>query len=156
MSLIEVAISTLLVGLMLVGALKCCGSLVVGRTASGDRAIAWQLAQQLMTEICTQAYSDEGDSPEVVVMGVGGNRSHFDKVDDYHLWWSTPPENRLGIPIQGRNGWARAVTVGFVDPADPSQPVDEDTGLKRIVVVVLKNGHPIVQHSALRSEKVEP
>ena len=50
LSLIEVSVSVLLVGLVLVGAMNCVGAVISGRMGVSHEARGPQLAQQFMTE----------------------------------------------------------------------------------------------------------
>lgn len=155
LSLIEVAISTLLVGVMLVGALRCVGSVIDSRTRNADAAIAERMAQQLMTEICNAAYVEPGGSTSIGPEESTDNRSQFDDVDDYHFWNSNPPQDKNGTPLANRANWWRAATVHWVDPTDVTQTTDQDLGLKRITVYIIKNGEPLRTQVALRSEKAD-
>jgi len=155
LSLIEVVFSTLLVGLVLVGALRCVGGVVTGRIASADQARAALLAHALMAEIVTKPYLDEGADP---VFGLestetSNNRANFDDVDDYHGWSHSPPESDGGVNYLGFDGWQRDVTVEWVQPSNPSATVGTDQGLKRITINVSRNGQVLATQVAIRSDK---
>lgn len=155
-SLVEVAISTLLVGMMLIGALQCCAGLLMTRTEVSDRAIANHLAAQLLTEISNTDYLDPNDPPIFGPEEAAINRSQFDDVDDFHGWSSAPPEDSSGTALPGRtNDWHRAVMVQWVDLASPVNPTGTDSGLKRITVVVSKSGQSLAKCTALRSERAD-
>jgi len=152
-SLIEVVISTALVGLILVGAMRCFGHTLRSRTQIADDTRAQQLAHQLMTEIINTAYLDEGTSilfgPE---LGEDtGDRSAFDDVDDFHQWTASPPEYPDGTEMTGLPGWQREVTVEFVSAADPSQTVLTDDGVKRLTVTVRRDGVVLARLVTLRT-----
>ena len=155
LSLIEVVISTLLVGLVLVSALRSTGGVIRVRTNNGDDARASQLAQQLLTEIMNGDYIDDGATP---VFGpeageATGNRSAFDDVDDYHLWTASPPRDRSGTALPDLTGWQRDVTVEWVNPANPASTSGTDQGVKRITVTVQRNSVVLATVVSLRSEK---
>ncbi len=153
LSVIEVVISTLLVGLVLVGSMRCLGGALRGQSSTSDSARALLLAQQLSAEIINEAYQDEGTpvfGPETGE--VTGDRSLFDDVDDYHLWTAAPPEGRDGTALPNLPGWQRDVTVEYVNPANPGTPEVSDLGVKRITVSIRLNGNLLVQQVVLRSD----
>lgn len=154
LSLLEVVISTFLVGMMVIGAMRCLGGSIRARMATANSVYARQLAQQLMTEIVNEDYEDAasptfGPEPGEAI----GNRSLFDDVDDYHSWIHSPPRRRNGGPIPGSGGWQREVTVELVDPTDPGTDSGVDQGVKRITVVVRRNGADLCQLVSLRSDR---
>ncbi len=153
LSLIEVVISTLLVGLVLVGAMKCLGGVIRGRVSTSDSARAELLAQQLLTEIMNDAYIDEGGSPLFGPEESTVNRSAFDDVDDYHLWSANPPEDRNGTALPNLTGWQRDVAVEWVDLANPANTSLTDQSLIRITVTVSRNGTTMATFVSLRSDK---
>ncbi len=155
LSLVEVVVSTMLVSVVLIGALECVGGVIRGRMMTGDHCKAQQLADQLMAEIVEHAFQEPVDAP---VFGresseSGGVRTEWDDVDDYHQWTATPPEDRMGIALPNSTGWQREVQVEWVDPANPSAVVGIGLGLKRITVTVRRNGIALAQQVALRSDE---
>ena len=158
LSLVEVVVSTMLVGLVLVSAMKCLGGVIRGRMSTSDSGRGEQLAQQLLTEIFNTDYEDGGGSP---VFGrepnefTGSNRSDFDDVDDFHNWTAAPPEDRNGNAVFNTSGWQRDVTVQLVDPADPATVSGTDQGLKRITVTVRHDGLVVTELVTLRSDNTE-
>src|SRR6476660_1423584 len=93
LTLIEVVAATMIVGLMAVAALNALAAATKSSNSIGNRAVAAGLADELMSEIMMQPYSDpdgasvfghesaESTSP----------RSAFDDVDDYNGWNASPP-----------------------------------------------------------------
>lgn len=155
LSLVEVTISTMLVAVVVVGAMNCLGGVIRSRLTTGNSGRGRQLAQQLMTEILNTPYQDEGPSP---VFGresgeSGGDRVDFDDVDDYHTWSAAPPEDRNGNPIVNTAGWQRDVTVELVVPANPALPAGTDLGVKRITVTIQRQGKVVTRTVALRSDE---
>ena len=155
LSLIEVVISTLLVGVLLVAAMDCVGAVIRGRLGVGDSGKAEQLLRQLMSEIMEQEYEEPDDPP---VFGresseSGSDRTNWDDVDDYHLWSSSPPEDRSGSPLPNLTDWQRDVIIDWVDPTNPSVTVGSDQGVKRITVTVRRNGDIVAIETALRSDQ---
>ena len=156
LSLVEVVVSSLLVGMVLVGAMNLLGGVIRGRMNNSDSGRGEQLAQQLLTEILNTEYEDPGGSP---VFGpepgeqTRGDRSDYDDVDDFHNWTASPPEDRGGTILLNTAGWQRDVTVELVDPADPATVSGTDQGLKRITITVLHNERVVAELVALRSDE---
>ena len=151
-SYVEVLVSTLIVGGMMVTAMNLLGSVVKSRTTSGNYARAALLAQQMICEITGVSYID-GSSP-VFGLETGestGNRSLFDDVDDYHGWTETPLKTRDNSTIANTTGWTRSVSVAWVDPALPSTTVASDQGVKRITVTIQRSGQTLATISLLRA-----
>ena len=155
LSLVEVTISTLLVGLVLVASLRSVGHVMRSRGSTSAEARAAILAEQLMTEILNEDYEEPVDPPEFGRESgeSGGSRENWDDVDDYHLWDRRPPEDRDGNPLPNSTDWQRDVTVQFVNPADPSGVSGSDQGVKRITVNVWFGGEILAQSVALRSDE---
>jgi hypothetical protein len=155
LSLVELVISTMLVGMVLVGAMNCVGAVIRGRLGVGDSGNAEQLLRQLMSEIVEQEYLEPVNTP---LFGTetsenGTARSDWDDVDDYHLWSASPPQDRYGSPLPNLTDWQRDVVVEWVDPSNPSVTVGSDQGVKRITVTVRRSGQIVAQDFALRSDK---
>ncbi len=155
--------STLLVGVVLVGAMNLLGAVVRGRTKAADLARGQQLAQQLMTEILNTAYAEDGSEigadeildAQSVVIGQEA-RSEYDDVDDFHGWDETPLFTRSGSLVPNTSGWRRRVAVAWVDPADPQIVVGSDEGVKRITITVQRSGQTVASLACLRSDGYPP
>jgi MSHA pilin protein MshD len=151
-SYVEVLVSTLIVGGMMVTAMNLLGSVVKSRTASGNYARAALLAQQMTSEITGVSYIDASSpsfGPEVGEST--GNRSLFDDVDDYHGWTESPLRTRDNVTIANTTGWTRSISVAWVDPTLPSTTVGTDQGVKRITVTIQRSGQTLATHSFLRA-----
>ena len=153
-SLAEVVVATLIVGIMLVAALKTVGASVRGRIAMANRERGFLLAQQLMSEILQADYAEPDESavfgPEATE--TGGTRAPFDDVDDYHNWTASPPEQKDGTPIPDRADWQRTVTVEWVNDSLLTETVGNDKGTKRITVTVSRGGQVFASLETVRSE----
>lgn len=154
-SLIEVTISTLLVGLVLVASMRCLGQVMRSRGVTSNDSRATIMAEELLTEIMSGDYEDSGGTPlfglEPTESGPG--RSGYDDVDDYHGWTASPPVDRAGDAIPNSVNWQRDVAVEFVDPSIPSSVVGLDQGVKRITVTVRVDGAIAAEAAALRSDR---
>lgn len=154
LSLIEVSISTLIVGLLLVAALKSSGQTLRSRAAASVPLRGEMLARELMTEILDGVYEDvtaPAFGPEAGEMT--GNRSLFDDVDDWHGWSASPPCQKDGTEIIGFTEWQRDIAVQLVDITSPATVSATDQGIKRVTVTVRRNGIIVSQEVSLRSDK---
>ncbi len=155
LSLAEVVVSTLVVGIVLVGALNCVGAVIRGRLRSGDSTVAKELASQLMAEILENDYQDPVETPVFGREAAESNtvRTGWDDVDDYHLWTARPPLDRSGTALANTTNWQRDVVVEWVDPSNPANTAGSDLGVKRITVIVQRNGVVVTRQVALRSDQ---
>ncbi len=153
MSLIEVVASTMIVGMMAVATLNALGAATKSSNSIGNRAIALGLADELMSEIMQQPYSDpDGSNTFGHESGEATSpRSAFDDVDDYNGWNVSPPQYRDGTVIPNRTGWTQHVVVTLVSPTNPTQVVGTDQGVKRIRVYIDYQGQILADQSALRT-----
>jgi prepilin-type N-terminal cleavage/methylation domain-containing protein len=138
LTLIEVVASTMIVSLMAVAALNALAAATKSSNSIGNRAVAAGLADELMSEIMMQSYSDPDGSPVFGhESGEGTNiRSAFDDVDDYDGWNAKPPQYRDGTVIPDRTDWRQRVSVTYVTPSNPTQTSATDQGAKRVHVTI--------------------
>ncbi len=152
-SLIEATISVVIVGGMMVAALNTVGAAKLGNQKNTSRKSGNLLAQQLMGEILTQGYAEPVDAPGFgrESSESGGDRTDYDDVDDYDAWSSSPPELKDGTVIPDLAGWARQVSVAWVNAADLSLTSGSETNVKRIIVTVTYNGVEVASLTAVRT-----
>ncbi len=155
-SMVEVVVSMAIVGVMLVASLNAVGASKAVEKKISDRARGMLLAQQLMNEILAQDYADadSGVTSFCIESGEGtGNRSLFDDVDDYDDWTASPPQYKDGTTLSYLGtGWARSVTVARVRPQSLTTSAILNTGVKRITVVVTRNGLQVASLVAIRTQ----
>ncbi len=168
LTLAEMAISMLLVGVMLVAALETVGASTRARRSLEDRRQGYALARALMAEIMSQAYADpeQIDTLRSEILGNGrtvtaalgpetgeatGNRSKFDDVDDYHGWNASPPQQKDGALLSHLTRWRRQVSVVCTERDDFSEVEDDDEGAKLVTVRVLRDGDTVATLTALRT-----
>ena len=154
-SLVEVTLSVLIVGGMLVAALTTVGASRTSQFSIAERSRGLLLAELLMAEILQQPYQD-GDfaSPALgpePAEGLAASRAAFDDVDDYNGWSASPPRNKDGTAIDWAERHERAVTVAWVNPANPAETWGGLSGVKRITVLVRRGGRRVGQLVALRT-----
>jgi MSHA pilin protein MshD len=154
LTIVEAAISVVIVAVVLVAALQTLGASARARAVQAAQCQAPALARLLMAEIRQSRYADDTtpDAPLGPDAGewVGKDRTMFDDVDDYNGMVESSPRARDGSPLSSAGNWQRQVTVEWVQPADPAVVVASDMGLKRITVTVSGAG-PTVTLVALRS-----
>lgn len=140
-TLVEAAVSTAIVGVLMASALASVGRVAAFKQSQNDRYMAHCFAAQLMAEIASKPYWDPAlDAPA----GIGasgselatGDRTLFDDVDDYHGWLESPPALPDGTPLANGTGWYRMVDVAFVYWDDFDHVVGSEYGLKRVSIEV--------------------
>jgi prepilin-type N-terminal cleavage/methylation domain-containing protein len=157
LTLIEVVASTMIVSLMAVAALNALGAATKSANSIGNRAVAAGMADELMSEIVMQSYSDP-DGSAVFGHESGEStsvRSAFDDVDDYDGWSASPPQYRDGTVIPDRTNWRQRVTVTYVLPTDPTTTSATDQGVKRIHVQIDYQGTVLADQYAVRTDTDE-
>ena len=168
MTLVEMVVSTVLVGVMLVAALNTVGAARMGQRKACDSRRGQQLARELMSEILLQEYADAAVitslRTEILINGGNlavplgpepgedtGNRSRFDDIDDYHGWSASPPRERDGAVMSHLTDWRREVVVQYVKEDEVATLRDEDEGAKRITVTVSYDDLPVAELVVLRT-----
>ncbi len=157
LTLIEVVASTMIVGFMAVAALNALGAATKSANSIGNRAVAAGMADELMSEIMMQLYSDPDGSPIFGhESGESTNvRSAFDDVDDYDDWNASPPQYRDGTNIPDRTSWRQRVTVTYVVPTTLTQTSATDQGAKRIRVQIEYQNQVLAEQYAVRTDTDE-
>lgn len=150
-TMIEVVISTLLVGTVLVAAMNNMGAATRGQLDNRERSQASLLAGQLMEEITALPYGDpEGGTGLGTDTGESSTtRADFDDVDDYAGWIKTPPQDKQGNALTSGTGLSRTVTVDYMDPSNLANTSQTDQGVKRIVVVAKTKTETLAELTAL-------
>jgi len=152
-SLLEIAISTLIVGVVMVAAMRTLGAAIRSKQYLDNQSQANLLAETLMDEVVRRQYADTSVlslfGPELAELGVA--RAQFDDVDDYHNWTESPPQDGQGNPLANFDDWQRKVIVQYVDPANPNTVVMLDRGLKRVTVSVLRNDAVLAKLISVRA-----
>lgn len=153
LSLVEVIVATMIVGLMAVAALNSLGAATRSSESIGNRSVAAGLADELMSEIVQQPYSDPNQTP---VFGrepgePSTPRSEFDDVDDYDGWNQSPPQYPDGTVIPNRSDWRQRVTITQVNPSNPIQSVGTEQGSKQIRVTIEYRNRVLAERVVLRT-----
>ena len=154
LSQIEVVVSLLLVGLVLVTAMNVLAGSVRTNGVAADLLDAPGLAHQLMGEILAMPYEDPEEPGGPIALDTGETnttRAQFDDLDDYDNWTRMPPEMKDGTPVPGATDWQRQVFVKHYDPTTGSTSGSTETGVKFIRVIVTPPGGVETEIHALRS-----
>lgn len=153
-SLLEVTVSTLLVGILLTGSLTTVAALIGrhGRRAHDDVRVA--LAHDLISEIQQAAFADLDDAaatwgPEPAEGAF--SRRDFDDLDDYDGWTESIIQLKDGTTLAGYDGYQRSVIVHPVSVLDPAVVSPVPTDLNRITVQVTAPNGQRTSLVALRS-----
>jgi type II secretory pathway pseudopilin PulG len=152
-TLVEAAISTVIVAVMFVAALNTVGAARVAQHKASLVGRGRMFAESLMAEICLQSYQEPG-ATWVFGREAGESdtiRTAYDDVDDYHGWTESPPTAKDGTALPNSADWRRAVTVEWVNALDPTQVSGTETGAKRITVVAAFRNVPQATVVAVRT-----
>lgn len=111
-TMVETVLSTIVVSVLLSAALSAAVSSRAVALAARDRALALELAHDLLSEILQKWYVDP-QTPEAAGGPDAGEtkRSDYDDIDDYGGWKASPPTTPDGAAIAGADGLTRAVTL---------------------------------------------
>lgn len=153
--MVEVVISTLVVGVMLVAALDVLGAVIRSQRLNASRLTGPGLARELMGEILSSPYEDPespGGSLGRESGESGGDRADFDDVDDYN-GWNDDPQTKDGAEYPGYDGWGQSVAVIWIGPANLDSALSGDQGLKKITVTVTDPDGKVTTLVALRSNQ---
>lgn len=152
LSMVEVVVSILIVGVMAAAAMRTIGAARMGQYRAAVGSHGQMLAQELMSEILAQAYAEPTDTATFGRESgeSATSRADYDDVDDYHGWSASPPQTADGRPYADLADFTRSVTVTRVNTNNPDQSVSGDTGVKRITVTVLHRGLVVAKLEALR------
>ena len=154
-TMVEVVVSTVIVSVLLVAALNTVAAARVTENKLAERTRALALAQALMAEIRQQAYADPASGPTSFGIEAGeitGNRSLFDDVDDYGGWVASPPQNQDGSVVANASDYEQRVNVNWVSSANLGQTAASNTGVKRIQVIINRQGRTVVTLTAYQTQ----
>ena len=176
-AMIEVVMSTAIIGGLAVGAMTLVASAAQQKANAANFARGQVLCRSLAEEISTRPVVDwdaggidieidlgilsiGGDDAKGITITVGsGDRSSFETIDDYHGYTESPPEDEDGNVLPGYSGWSRKVRVQPVQVASPNSASAVETGLRLVEVTAIYNGKTVATTTFLRSsewERVQP
>lgn len=154
LTIVESAISVLLVGVVMVAALQSASlSLILQQRASVQERARF-LATGLMNDVLQEEYEEPS-----ALFGFGresgesnASKTNYDDVDDYNGWSESPPQDRDGVVIPRLTNWRRSVTVERVTLLNLNQSTDTETGVKRITVRVYHKGALVATRRGIRAK----
>lgn len=150
-TLVEVVLSLVIAASMLAAALHAAAASRVTLLRWHDRAVATELADDLLGCITTFPYASTGSILGLELDDLLGDKTSYDDVDDFDGWSESPPQDTTGTPLAGFTGWSRSVQVRWVLASDPATTSNTETGVKCITVTVRKGAAALAQRSALRT-----
>lgn len=134
-SMVEVVLSTVILSVLLTGALSTISAANKGGRVMIDKAIGAELALNMMDEISLLKYAETKDDDTIGTESGedGSDRRTFDDIDDFHGWSSSPPVDldHRELPY---TDFTRSVEVVWVDAE--LDPTGSDSQLKRVTVTV--------------------
>ncbi len=155
LGLVEVIVSSLVVGVMLVAALETLGAVLRTQKANSTRLVGPNLAMELMSEIMSQPYKDPQANGSTLGLDSGestGNRVAFDDVDDYANYDQIGIEDKDGSSRIELSNWRQQVEVRWMSLALGILNDILETDLKRIVVTVTSPTGEVSTLTAFRSK----
>jgi Tfp pilus assembly protein PilV len=154
-SMMEVAVGTLLVGGVLATTIELIGPTVRSTVLAGDRQLARTLADELLDEIASLPFGEPSGDPGVIGRDSGeaaGDRKNFDDMDDYHGYASRPTQ-RGGSNLVGFDAtWQYTVDVQHIVLFSPQTTSGSLTNAKRATVTVTRGGVTLAQRSIVRTK----
>lgn len=142
-SIAEVAISSLLIGTIMIASLNALG--MVQRTwgVTANQGSGWSLGQALLGEMNATSYMDP-DEPSNENLGLnagetGSTRADFDDIDDYDDWTESPPQLKGGTVLTDFTGWTRSVDIKKVSNGNPLTERGDnfhEQGIRKITITV--------------------
>ncbi len=154
LSYIEVVVSMAIIATSIAASLRAFGSYAAGRRVFEERAVAIELANQLMAEINQLPFAEAGSTTIGLDAGeLASSRSTFDDIDDYHNWDVSPPRDRANTTLTQFNGYRSTVSVAF-DSSIPSPPGGTWTAgtFKKITVRIYKDSRLLTELVTIRSK----
>ena len=154
-SMMEVAVGTLLVGGVLATTIELIGPTVRSTVLAGDRQLARTLADELLDEIANMPFGEPDGDTGVIGRDAGetpSKRSNFDDLDDYD-GWIRHPQQRDGTALAGFDGsWQCSVEVRHVVLFSPQTTSASLTNAKRVTVRVKRSDVLLAERSIVRTK----
>ncbi len=148
-SMVEVAISSLVMALMMASALNATGLSARIRGGQTAKNRAMLICTDMLSEIRALPFPLSEDVIPAVAMP--GTRNAFIDVLDFSGYDSFPPVDPMGAEIPGAQNWWVRVVIAWVDPDNVNNVSATDTGMLRIRVTVYRGWVELASASTLRS-----
>jgi type II secretory pathway pseudopilin PulG len=112
LTLVEVAVSILLVSTILLASLTASASLMRNQAQSRRQNEARSLGSVMLDEITSQSFQDQVQPTfGLEADESAGDRTTFDDVDDYHEYGQSSPTHRDGTVMDAYAGWSYSIRV---------------------------------------------
>lgn len=157
-TLVEAAIASTILAVLVVSALNASGRLAQARYDQADKARARALADAMCAEMQLKAYVEPSGGATNLGLdaGEGPARSTFDDVDDYAGIDEAPPVDANGAAVPGFTGWRRRVTVERVAPSGQKWAISAaETGVLRVTVLVQKGKKDMARRVFFRTSAMD-
>ncbi len=149
-TLVEIMISTLIMGILLVSGLRLFGNLSRSSNALTDMDAANMLAVEMINEIKQQNYYDPQDGESswgTQDDELGPDRTLYDDIDDYYNWNSEPPIDRNGDEYTQYPDFYRKVTVRLVQANNFKNEAIVNEGFKEVIITVSRYSKTLTEHT---------
>ena len=145
LSQVEVAVSTLIVGTLMVASLTVISASRRSQIFESNRVRGLAIASAMMSEIAQLPLRDPScDCGFGLGVGESGaTRSGLDDVDDYRGWVDSPAKSKSGVALTGYSDLRRTVEIDHIATADWSNVEDNYTGVYRVTVIVLSGSREV-------------
>lgn len=154
-TLIEATISLVIVSVVAVAGLGAVSIARKSRASINDTILARTYADLVMAEVLSKRYRDAAEpgnplGPDSADDVAGLWARLADDVDDYDGFTISPISDATMQALSGGE-WGAGISVSWVDPADPTQVVASESGVKRVTVGVFKGNRVVLRVKALRT-----
>jgi len=152
-SLIEAAMATAIVAIMIGGGLAAITQSSKNRSLAKRQAIARNLAGMLLDEATGKLYEEPGILHSAIQTEANESvldRTTLDDCDDYHGLTINPVTTQDGVVLCGGQ-WEATFKVDWINLTSPSTTRTVDTGIKRIHVVLSHRGVRVLEASVVKS-----
>ncbi len=141
LSQVEVVVSTIIVGVLMVTSFNTIAASRRSQTAESNEISALSIANALLDEIMQLPMREPScDCGYGIDAGETGNRINLDDIDDYNGLVDSPPKSRTGVNLNGYAAFSRNVSVDRVQAANWEATTTTYAGIYRITVRVLRSG----------------
>ncbi len=157
-SLVEVMISTVLVGVGVAAVLMATQSSTTVNLAGKDSTAAAYLAEEIREWTLQLAFDDpDGDEGDVLEADPSDAATGPDDINDLRGAAFTPPRSATGAVLASMPGWWQLITVDWKDPASLCTTVEPGTSdVVRVKVTIVRHGEPVHAAAWLAARRTAP
>lgn len=151
---LEVIISTVLVGVLMVSSFSTIAASRRSQVFESNKIRGLAIAEALMAEIVQLPMREPScDCGFGLETGESGStRANYDDIDDYHGLLDSPPKSKSGAACAGYSDLRRRVTVDRVMPSDWNVTTSSYSGVYRVTVSVLRDTLEVCRIVGYRAE----